>query len=80
MKKSALHKLAMIVGVISGGVAVVATEALSHDGGGGFRLGHFDRGSRAYLGGAVRGARMGRYQFVGGLHHYEWSPPGRRGA
>jgi hypothetical protein len=80
MKKFALHKIAMIVAVISGGAAVVATEALAHDGGGGFRWGHFDKGSRAYLGDAVRGARMGRYQFVGGLHHYEWSLPGRRGA
>jgi hypothetical protein len=80
MKKSALHKIAMIVAIISGGAAVVATEALAHEGGGGLRWGHFDKGSRAYLGGALRGARIGRYQFVGGLHHYEWSLPGRRGA
>jgi hypothetical protein len=80
LKKFALHKNAMIVAVISAGAAVVATEALAHDGGDGFRWGHFDEGSRAYLGDAVRGARMGRYQFVGGLHHYEWSLPGRRGA
>ncbi len=75
MKKSALHKISMVVAVISIGAAAVATEALARDGGGGFRRGHFERNSRAYLSGSVRGARMGpigRYQFVGGLHHYEW--------
>jgi hypothetical protein len=77
MKKSVLHEIAMIVGVISVGAAAVATEALARDGCGGFRRGHFERSSGAYLGGAVSGARMGRigrYQFVGGLHHYEWGP------
>jgi hypothetical protein len=75
MKKSVLHKIAMVVAVISLGAAARATEALARDGGSGFRPGHFERSSKAYLGGWVRGARMGpigRYQFVGGLHHYEW--------
>ena len=75
MKKSVLHKIAMIVAVISVGAAAVATEALARDGCGGFCRTHFERSSGAYLSGAVHGARMGRigrYQFVGGLHHYEW--------
>jgi hypothetical protein len=75
MKKSVLHKIAMIVAVISVGAAAVATEAPGRDGGGGFRQDHFERSNGAYLGGEVLEARMGRigrYQFVGGLHHYEW--------
>ena len=77
MKKSVLHKIAMIVGVISVGAAAVATEVLARDGCGGFRQDHFEKSSGAHLSSAVRGARMGRiarYQFVGGLHHYEWGP------
>jgi hypothetical protein len=75
MKKSVLHKIAIIVAAISVGAAAIATDALARDGGGGLRGGHFDRSGRAYLGGSVRGGRMGRiggYQFVGGLHHYSW--------
>jgi hypothetical protein len=75
MEKSVLHKIAMIVAVILVGAAAVATEALGRDGGGGFRQDHFERSSGTYLGGEVLGARMdriGRYQFVGGLHRYEW--------
>ena len=37
---------------------------------------HFERSGGAYLGGEVlrpRMGRIGRYQFVGGLHHYEWA-------
>jgi hypothetical protein len=74
MKKSVLHKIAMIVAVMSVGAAAVAIDALARDGGG-TRGGHFDRSGRAYLGGSVRGGRtgtIGGYQFVGGLHHYEW--------
>jgi hypothetical protein len=75
MKKLVSHKIAMIVAVISVGAAAVAAEALGRDGGSGFRQGHFERSSGTYLGGEVLGARMdriGRYQLVGGLHHYEW--------
>jgi hypothetical protein len=75
MKKSVLHKIAMIVAVMSVGAAAVAIDALARDGGGGMRGSHFDRSGRAYLGGSVRGGRtgtIGGYQFVGGLHHYEW--------
>jgi hypothetical protein len=60
MKKSVLHKITIIVAAISVGAAAVATDALARDGGGGLRGGHFDRSGRAYLGGSVRGGRMGR--------------------
>jgi hypothetical protein len=76
MKKSVLLKIAMIAAVMSVGAAAVATDALTRDGGGGLRGGPCDRSGRDYLGGAVRGGRtglIGGYQFVGGLHHYEWS-------
>jgi hypothetical protein len=75
MKESVLHKIAMIAAVMSVGAAAVAIDALARDGGGGLRGSHFDRSGRAYLGGSVRGGRtdtIGGYQFVGGLHHYEW--------
>jgi len=70
MKESVLHKMAMIVAVMSVGAAAVA-----RDGRGGMRGSHFDRTGRAHLGDSVRGGRtdtIGGYQFVGGLHHYEW--------
>jgi hypothetical protein len=74
MKKSVLHKIAMTAAVMSvGAAAAVATDVLARGGGGELRGGRSDR---AYLDGAVRGGRtdlIGGYQFVGGLHHYEWS-------
>jgi hypothetical protein len=75
MKESVLHKIAMIAAVVSVGAAPVAIDALARDGGGGMRGSHFDRTGRAHLGDSVRGGRtdtIGGYQFVGGLHHYEW--------
>jgi len=77
MKKSVLHKIAMTSAVMSvGAAAAVATDVLAHGSGGGLRGGPCDRSDRAYLDGAARGGRtdlIGGYQFVGGLHHYEWS-------
>ena len=74
MKKSVLHKIAMTAAVMSvGAAAAVATDVLARGGGGELRG---DRSDRTYLDGAVRGGRtdlIGGYQFVGGLHHYEWS-------
>ena len=71
MKESVLHKMAMIVAVMSVGAAAVAIDALARDGGGGMRGSHFDRSGRAYLGDSVRGGRTDTNLWAG-LHHYEW--------
>jgi hypothetical protein len=57
MKESVLHKMAMIVAVMSVGAAAVAIDALARDGRGGMRSSHFDRTGRADLGDSVRGGR-----------------------
>ena len=70
---AALNTGASANALAKGGVVHLFTHPV--DGGGGFRQGHFERSSGAYLGGDALRARMriGPYQFVGGLHHYEWA-------